>query len=161
MGAQAARARRSRFAAANLDRWTLLVLGAFAVRAAVVAPLVLTQVVPHNGWYWANKDQVEYYGFAHALLHGEVASIYTFLGYGALLAPLVTGTSFDLQSVHVVAAVQFLLAVPAAVLLYGAGLRLADRRVAAVGTALWLTTPLWLSTIWFHSYTAPIELAPS
>jgi Dolichyl-phosphate-mannose-protein mannosyltransferase len=143
----------------RFDRWSLLVIGALAARAALIPVLALTQVVPHNGWYWANKDQLEYYGFAHALLHGGVAQVYTFMGYGVLLAPLVVGSDFVLQAVPAVAIVQALLAVPAAVLLWGAGTRLMERRAAAVGTALWLTTPLWLSPIWFRSYSAPFNVA--
>ena len=144
-----------------LDRWLWLVVAAFVVRAALAAVLALTQLVPHNGWYWANNDQVEYYGTAHALIHGDIAAAYTFMGYGVLLAPFAIGTEFVLQAVPPAAIVQFLLAVPAAVLLYRAGVRLADRRAAAVGTALWLTTPLWLGTIWFRSYSAPFVMSTS
>jgi hypothetical protein len=145
--------------AKRLDRWLVLVVVAFAIRVALALTLAATQLVAHNGWYWANKDQVEYYGVAHAVLHGGIASVYTFLGYGLLLAPFTAGTEFVLQAVPAIAIVQFLLAAPAAVLLYRAGVRLADRRAAAVGTALWLTTPLWLSSIWFRSYSAPFTMS--
>ena len=76
-----------------LDRWLWLVVAAFVVRAALAAVLALTQLVPHNGWYWANNDQVEYYGTAHALIHGDIAAAYTFMGYGVLLAPFAIGPS--------------------------------------------------------------------
>ena len=143
----------------RVDRWLLLIVAAFALRAILALVLALTQLTPHNGWYWANDDQVQYYGIAHALINGDIAEAYTFMGYGVLLAPFVLGTEFVLQAVPPVAIVQFLLAIPAAVLLYRAGIRLADRRAAAVGTALWLTTPLWLSTIWFPSYSEPFAMS--
>ena len=40
-------------------------------------------------------------------------------------------------------------------------MRLADRRSAAVATALWLTTPIWLTAIWLPSYSQPFALAPA
>ena len=143
-----------------LDRWLWLVIAALVLRAALVAVLALTQLVPHNGWYWANDDQVEYYGIGHALLHGQITDAYTFIGYGVLLAPFTIGTEFVLQALPLAMIVAVTLSVPAAFLLYRAGLRLADRRAAAVGTALWLTTPVWLTPIWFHSYSAGFGVAP-
>jgi hypothetical protein len=141
------------------DRWILLIAGVFALRIVLAVVLAETQLVPHNGWYWANKDQVEYYATAHALLHGGIARIYTFMGYGTLLAPLVVGTNFVLEALPPVVLVQFALAVPAAYWLYRAGVRLLDRRSAALGTALWLSTPLWLTAIWLPSYSKPFTLS--
>ena len=143
-----------------LARWLWLVIPALVLRAVLVAVLALTQLVPHNGWYWANDDQVEYYGIGHALIHGQIADAYTFIGYGVLLAPFTVGTEFVLQAMPLAMIVAVALSVPAAFLLYRAGLRLADRRAAAVGTALWLTTPVWLTPIWFHSYSARFAVAP-
>ena len=99
----------------NVDRWLLLIVVAFALRAALALALALSQIRPHNGWYWANDDQIEYYGTAHGLIHGGLASVYTFIGYGVLLAPFTLGTEFVLQAAPLVACIQFLLAVPAAV----------------------------------------------
>jgi hypothetical protein len=145
----------------NVDRWMLLIVVAFALRVALALALALSQLRPHNGWYWANDDQVEYYGTAHGLIHGGLASVYTFIGYGVLLAPFTVGTEFVLQALPIVGLIQFLLAVPAAVLLYRATVRLADRRAAAVATAAWLTTPIWLTAIWLPSYSKPFSLAPA
>ena len=106
-----------------LDRWLWLVIAALVLRAALVAVLALTQLVPHNGWYWANDDQVEYYGIGHALIHGQIADAYTFIGYGVLLAPFTIGTEFVLQAMPLamIVAVGFRCR---AFLLYRAGLRL-------------------------------------
>lgn len=153
--------RRPALARVIADRWLLLIVAAFALRAGVALVLAVTQLRPHNGWYWVNDDQIEYYGTAHGLIHGGLADVYTFIGYGVLLAPFATGTEFVLQAVPPVAVAQFLLALPAAFLLYRAAVRLADRRAAAVATALWLTTPLWLTTIWLPSYSQPFALAPA
>lgn len=143
------------------DRWVALVIAALAVRYAFAAVLGATQLVAHNGWFWSgNKDQVQYYATANALLHGAVAHVYTFIGYGVLLTPFVAGTQFVLQAIPRVAIVQLLLAAPAAMLLFRAGCRLFDRRSAALGTALWLTVPIWLSPIWFHSYSPAFNMAP-
>ena len=136
-----------------------LIVGALVARFAFALVLGLTQLVPHNGWYWENKDQLEYYATAHALLHGAYAPIYTFMGYGVLIAPFVIGTHFVLQAIAPVAIVQLLLAIPAAFVLFRAGERLLDRRSAAIGTALWLTAPIWLSPIWFRSYSRPFNMA--
>ena len=42
----------------SVDRWLLLIVVAFVLRAALALVLALTQVRAHNGWYWANDDQV-------------------------------------------------------------------------------------------------------
>jgi hypothetical protein len=144
----------------RLDGWLWAIVAAFVARFALVALLGATQIVPHNGWYWENKDQLEYYATGNALLHGAIAPIYTFMGYGTLIAPLLAGTEFVLQAIPRVAIVQLLLAVPAAWLLFLAGKRLLDRRSAALGTVLWLTLPIWLSPIWFRSYSPPFNMAP-
>ena len=137
----------------------LLIIAMFALRVILAVILRTTQVVERNGWYWANDDQIQYYGFAHALLHGQVADIYTFMGYGVLLGQFVVGTSFVLQAVPLIALVQFLLAAPAAFLFYRAGVRLMDRRAAALGTAVWLAAPLWLGAIWTRSYSPPFSVS--
>ncbi len=145
----------------NVDRWGLLLAAALVLRFALVAVLALTQVVAHNGWYFSgNKDQIQYYATASALVRGAIAPIYTFMGYGTLLAPFVGGTEFVLQAIPRVVVVQTLLAIPAAYLLVRAGQRLFGRRAAIVGTALWLTVPIWLSPIWFRSYSPPFNMAP-
>jgi hypothetical protein len=145
----------------DVDRWTLLLIGAVVLRLALVAVLAFTQTVAHNGWYFSgNKDQIEYYAMASALVHGAIAPIYTFMGYGTLLAPFVGGTDFVLQAIPPIVVVQTLLALPAAYLLFRGGERLFGRRAAALGTALWLTVPLWLSPIWFRSYSPPFNMAP-
>lgn len=143
------------------DRWLALVGAALLVRYSFAGILALTQTVAHNGWYWSgNKDQVEYYATANALLHGAIAPIYTFMGYGTLLAPLVAGTDFVVQAIPRVVIAQLALAAPAALWLFRAGERLFDRRSAAIGTALWLTTPIWLTPIWFRSYSPAFNMAP-
>ena len=153
------RGRLSRVGALVSDRWVAAIIALFALRLVLAAVLLTTQLVERNRWHWANDDQTQYYAFARALLDGSIADIYTFLGYGVLLAPLVAGSTFVLPVLPLVALVQVPLAAVAAYLLYRAGLRLTDRRTALAATALWLSTPLWLGAIWTPSYSEPFSVS--
>lgn len=138
--------------AAAPDRLLLLVGLTLAARFGFVALLLLTGLVPHNGWYFTNEDQIQYFGFADALAGGALTPTYTTIGYGTLLAPFASGAEFVLQAVPAVVILQVALAAPAAALLYLAGTRLLDRRSAALGTALWLASPIFLGPLWTPSY---------
>ena len=150
--------RLARVASAN--PWLLAVGAVLVLRLALALALLYTGLVEHNRWYFPNDDQVEYFGFARGLVEGQLADVYTTIGYGLLLAPFAVTSDFVLQAVPAVAVVQFLLALPAAWLLYRAGARLMDRRSAALGTVIWLSLPILLGPLFVPSYHRPFELSP-
>jgi hypothetical protein len=122
------------------------------LRLGFAGVLLGTSLVEHNGWHFGSDDQVTFYAFSHVLVQGEITPVPTTLGYSLLLAPVAFFTDFVLQAIPPVAIVQILLTIPATLLLYRAGTRLMDRRSAAVGTTLWLVSPLLLGPLFLPGY---------
>ena len=146
------------------DPWLLLVVAAGAARVALACVLLFTGATDHNGWYFPNDDQTQYYSFAEALTRGELAPVYPTIGFDVLLAPFAAFTGFVLQAIPPVAVLQVLLGLAAGAVLYRVGLRTVGRRAAAVGAALWLAFPLLLGPFFqepvfdFWRGTAPVWL---
>ena len=145
---------------ASANPWLLAAGALLALRLGLALALLYTGLVEHNRWYFPNDDQVLYFGVARGLVEGYLADTYTTIGYGVVLAPFAVTSDFVLQAVPAVAIVQFLLALPAAWLLYRAGARLMDRRSAALGTLVWLALPILLGPLFVPSYHRPFELSP-
>jgi hypothetical protein len=142
----------------------LLVAAAVVARLVATAVLVFTDAVDHNGWYFPNDDQTQYYSFADALTRGELAPVYPTIGGGLVLVPFAAATSFVLQAIPAVAAVQIALGLLAGIVLYRIGVVSVGRRGGAVAAALWLALPLVVGPFFerpvfdFWRGTAPVWL---
>jgi hypothetical protein len=131
-----------RVATGLLDRPVRLIGAVLALRFGLVLLLFATQLFRHNGWYFPNDDQEKYYPVARALVDGKLHPTIATIGYDLFLLPFAASTGFVLQAIPPVAVAQAALAVPAAWLLYRAGLRLYGPRAGTLASAIWCAAPL-------------------
>src|SRR3954453_6253099 len=89
-----------------LDRPVVVLAAAATIHIALFVGLLLTQVYPHDRWYFPSDDQNRYYGFAKGIGEGHPVPQPATIGYDLFLVPFAAATDFVLQAIPPVALTQ-------------------------------------------------------